>query len=306
MRLWLPIILLLCAVVACSLTGGQDPTPTRILPTPVVIITTPTPTAGVTNTPPAAATTAPTNRPTTPCTPRTNWPIYTVVAGDTLFGIAVRVGTTVDDLVAANCLTNADTISAGQRLYVPAVPPPAPTNTSRPTQNPSCPNRWFFTFEEGEEDTLPTCPGPVITVPAVGQDFEGGRAYRYGPMPGSTDQRGTVYIIYNDGYWETYPDVWDASQPELDPTIFPPPGRYQPVRSIGKVWRDNPSVRQRLGWAFELESTFTGRFQEPQDIPGLWNNRTHYFYIDHGKWGIVLRLYAVDMGPNTWEVAGGY
>jgi len=64
------------------------------------------------------------------------------------------------------------------------------------------------------------------------------------------------------------------------------------------VWLEVPGVRATLGWAFEPEATFTGRLQT---VPGM-----SYFYVDHGKWGVVLRLYPVDMGPNRWEVAGRY
>ena len=45
---------------------------------------------------------------------------YTVVAGDTLYKIAVRYGTTVAELSAMNGITNPDLIYAGQVLIVPA------------------------------------------------------------------------------------------------------------------------------------------------------------------------------------------
>ena len=44
---------------------------------------------------------------------------YTVVAGDTLFGIATRFGITLDDLVAANGIVNVDLIEPGQILIIP-------------------------------------------------------------------------------------------------------------------------------------------------------------------------------------------
>lgn len=53
------------------------------------------------------------------CTPRTDWDTYTIVAGDTLFDIAQRFGTTVADLAAANCLEDTNLIFEGQSLYVP-------------------------------------------------------------------------------------------------------------------------------------------------------------------------------------------
>lgn len=60
------------------------------------------------------------------CTPRTNWPVYTVKAGDTLFGIAQATGSTVAELTYANCLPNPNIIVTGQKLYVPRLPQPQP------------------------------------------------------------------------------------------------------------------------------------------------------------------------------------
>jgi LysM repeat protein len=44
---------------------------------------------------------------------------YTVVAGDTLYGIAGRFGTTVDAIVQANGLSDANVLSIGQELKIP-------------------------------------------------------------------------------------------------------------------------------------------------------------------------------------------
>ena len=61
-----------------------------------------------------------------PCTLRTDWPTYVVRPGDTLFTIAQRTGSTVAELMTANCLTNPNIIYAGQRLYVPRLPGTVP------------------------------------------------------------------------------------------------------------------------------------------------------------------------------------
>lgn len=58
---------------------------------------------------------------TTPgCEPRKDWKLrYTVQRDDALARIAERYGTYVDELVAANCLTDANVIVIGQELRVP-------------------------------------------------------------------------------------------------------------------------------------------------------------------------------------------
>lgn len=64
---------------------------------------------------------------TQPETQRENCPVpdnyetYTVVSGDTLFGIAQRTETTVENLVQSNCLENADVLDIGQELWVPPI-----------------------------------------------------------------------------------------------------------------------------------------------------------------------------------------
>jgi hypothetical protein len=185
---------------------------------------------------------------------------------------------------------------------VPSLPPASGVSVP-------CSASWFFTFDDKHLPLAAFCPEPVRLMDAVGQDFEGGRVYRYAPdttNAAAPDQRGTVWVIYNDGEWVTFPDGWDASQPSSDPNILPPSGRYQPVDSIGKVWRENADVRARLGWAYEPQSSFQGRMQLYAVQPGLPGGDTHFIFIDHGKWGIVLLLNSVDMGPNKWELVGNY
>jgi LysM repeat protein len=69
--------------------------------------------------------------------------IYVVQAGDTMSTIASRFGVSVDDILAANSLTDPDTLSVGQSLLIPVegyVPPsatpaesaPLPTNPVEP------------------------------------------------------------------------------------------------------------------------------------------------------------------------------
>lgn len=53
------------------------------------------------------------------CTPRTNWETYIIRSGDTLSQIAVDSNSTVNELLAANCLSNARGLIVGQRIYVP-------------------------------------------------------------------------------------------------------------------------------------------------------------------------------------------
>lgn len=61
----------------------------------------------------------PTPAPSAPSAPATGGGAYVVVAGDTLSRIAARTGTTVDQIVLANGIRNANMIYVGQVLKLP-------------------------------------------------------------------------------------------------------------------------------------------------------------------------------------------
>lgn len=56
------------------------------------------------------------------CTPPEDWYEYTVVRGDSLTRIAQISNSTVDELIAANCLDNPNRIRVGSTIRVPNEP----------------------------------------------------------------------------------------------------------------------------------------------------------------------------------------
>lgn len=113
------------AVLGGTVIGPDTPTPTAS-PTPTATPTkspTPTPTATKTPaptkspTPTPSATKSPTPTPTPTATAKPS--TYTVVSGDTLTKIANRFGVTQAALMAANKITNANSIQLGQKLVIP-------------------------------------------------------------------------------------------------------------------------------------------------------------------------------------------
>ena len=70
-----------------------------------------------------------------------------------------------------------------------------------------------------------------------------------------------IYALLNDGGLYTYADTWTADQPDVDPGITPPAGRYKPVRGFGKVWGSDPYIRSRLGWAMGPEQGYQTQLQ---------------------------------------------
>ncbi len=120
------LILVLLAAAGCNLSVNVIDNPPPQQPTntqPSAIVERPTQHAATTTPLPTVPTVVqPTPIPS--CTPRNDWPQYTVVVGDTLGRIAVRTGTTAAALTQANCLANANLISVGQSLRVPRQPTP--------------------------------------------------------------------------------------------------------------------------------------------------------------------------------------
>lgn len=52
--------------------------------------------------------------------------------------------------------------------------------------------------------------------------------------------------------WAGFADRWMEGQPETA-GLTPPPGLLEPKRGFGKVWREQPGVREDLGWAVTSE-----------------------------------------------------
>ena len=151
-RLLVVALALLGAALACNLDTGSESAPPTNTPLPFdpLLLTpqttfAPQPTATLAPTLTGQAIDDPNQAAPTlaNCAPQSNWPVYTVQAGDTLSQIAERANTTTAQLVTANCLTNAGLIYVGQGLYVPVIPAPptlaVPTVAPTFTANPGAP-----------------------------------------------------------------------------------------------------------------------------------------------------------------------
>ena len=89
-------------------------------------------------------------------------------------------------------------------------------------------------------------------------------------------------------------DDWDESQP-LDSGLKPPPDRYEPQRGFGKVWRENPDVRARLGWAIAREQPGIANYQASNNglmlsVPNLNPPALYAFNRPDGRLEIVEPL----------------
>lgn len=104
----------------------------------------------------------------------------------------------------------------------------------------------------------------VFPTPVVGQifvaeqNFERGKMFWIQPV-------NQIWVTTTDAdgvkVWQVYDDTFEEGMIEEDPSLEPPDGRLQPVRGFGKLWRENPDVRQTLGWATEPEFGHNTRYE---------------------------------------------
>ncbi len=117
------------------------------------------------------------------------------------------------------------------------------------------------------EATTDPFPTPVVAQIFIAeQEFENGFMFWLQPVnqiwvaasmdfnnDGDDDDR-------NEMAWSVYDDTYGEGEPEIDPSLVPPPGWYQPERGFGKLWRDNPEIREALGWAIQPEFGHVTRY----------------------------------------------
>jgi len=135
-----------------------------------------------------------------------------------------------------------------------------------------CPDTWFFSPASDE------CPSsPPIFADGAEQHFEHGVM-----LWNRAEDR--IYVLFSDrAYtdWRAYTDKWEEGQPESDPSIVPPAGLYQPVRGFGLVWREQSGVRDRLGWAVDVEVGYATAIQRTSRFK---YNDTYVKALDGGVW----------------------
>jgi DNA-binding beta-propeller fold protein YncE len=144
-----------------------------------------------------------------------------------------------------------------QPLKSAVAAPPAPTPAVTPTVGPCA---HALAPEEAEVNARSLglgCPhGPNETVQMARQKFQGGQ------MIWREDRR-WIYVLYKDGTWGGYSDLWKEGDAAGDSVLSPPADLHQATRGFGKVWRENLSgPGGLLGWALEKEQGMQAQAQD--------------------------------------------
>lgn len=138
-----------------------------------------------------------------------------------------------------------------------------------------CPYTWFFA------PAPDICPQEAALLSASAeQQFERGIMIW-------VEAEDRIYVLYDDTIypdgWAVFEDSWEEGDPVEDPSLVPPPGLFQPQRGFGLIWRDEPMIRDRLGWALSPEVGGETAVQ-----------RTSYFKYNH--------TYLKALDQNVWHL----
>lgn len=145
----------------------------------------------------------PTAPPTASPTPSAGPLLYTVQEGDTLGAIARTHDVSIEDLMAANGLTDPNVLHVGQTLIIPVDPPPTPT-TDPAAEIPPEPS-----------PTAATIPTPLPTLTPSGPPV-----VEIGQVLGSGNLAAEVVIVHNRGGAVSL-EGWTLSDAEGNTFTFP-------------------------------------------------------------------------------------
>ncbi|NJN15492.1 MAG: hypothetical protein HC822_03950 [Oscillochloris sp.] len=108
------------------------------------------------------------------------------------------------------------------------------------------------------------CPsaGLRVDVSMAWQPFEGGMMLW---VQNEDFSGGKIFVVYYDAttgryYWHVFNDTYSEGEP-VNQGVNPPPGLLVPQRGFGKVWQDNPWVRNLMGYATLPERPDVGLVQ---------------------------------------------
>ncbi len=135
---------------------------------------------------------------------------------------------------------------------------------------------------------------PTITqIQVAEQVFEKGRMFWLQP----TDQV-WVMVVEGEGKgtWQVYTNTFKDGDPESDPELVPPTGLEQPKRGFGKLWRDNPDIREALGWAVTPEFGYVTRYEYH---PGQQVNAPGY----HILFSLYNEGFRFNEADSTWQLS---
>jgi hypothetical protein len=157
-------------------------------------------------------------------------------------------------------------------------PPPSPTPTYTPTPWPTlapqpkpsptatvaaevtCEQAPGRRFDRHWSDDTSLRLGLGCPVQGMQSGFMAEQAFERGHLIWQEADR-TIFVLYNDGVWRSFPDRWQEGMPEYSCDAVPPGSLLQPKRGFGLVWCSEKGVKEGLGWATDDERGYTNEWQ---------------------------------------------
>ena len=217
--------------------------------------------------PPTQAPIAPTATPTTApptATPAPPAPTATTPAATPT--VEPTVAPTAQPTVAPTLAPTATTAS----IVTPSATPAPPTATAKPTLPFPVVGGFGQLYERNGDvrDHIGLPGGGEARVVGAYQVFEKGLMIWRG------DSR-TVYVLFNDqSAWYAFADSWTEGM-DVGGGADPAAGQFKPKRGFGKIWREQPDVQKRLGYALSTDEIATSLVVQPFERGTmLWSNAT--------------------------------
>jgi hypothetical protein len=169
---------------------------------------------------------------------------------------------------------------------------PTPTNTPvpPPPPSPACgeqPRGEFRNVWRSYQNRL-DCPhqSEPLSGSFSEQVFEGGHMFAF------VDHKVIIVTFEIEGTWKLYEDKWQAGDAQESCTVSVPEGRHQPFFGFGRIWCNEPGVRDKLGWALDREYGFRPPIDLIQgfnggvifrDSDGYTNRRVYVLFNDNSS-----------------------
>ncbi len=149
----------------------------------------------------------------------------------------------------------------------------------------------------------PTATPDTFPTPTFGQIQVAEQVFEHGRMVW-IQPRKQIWVMVDtgngSGSWTVYDDTFVDGEPESDPTIVVPEGKYQPLRGFGKLWRETGDIREKLGFGITPEFGYVSNYEYH---PG--GTTVNGQYVSGPGYHILFNLYGNDKfqfneADGTW------
>jgi hypothetical protein len=186
-------------------------------------------------------------------------------------------------------------------IVVTATPDGANPNTAQVTAAPTeaaqalTPTAEATSGNAGTPDPNATLEKTVRQIYVAEQPFQRGRMFWLEPI----DQ---VWVMVETepglGIWHVYEDLFEEGDPELDESLVPPTGLFQPVRGFGLIWRTGEDLRTNMGWATDVEVGFVTNYEYQPGEGSTAANFVHGYHFLQNQYGEWYRFNEIN---QTWQ-----